>query len=298
MALVHANGGCDNCSSHAHEMVHAHLGEITTELDMRFCSPECRDMYVSEMLISPKIDHSHKAELLESFPHLTGSHERIQGSMEAARHTHKKAQTATVHTKSAENAVSASLLTSLRRKVSSKFVADPNHVASIIVDMTNYFGDKLDTSEEQILSNGKVVMAAVIGQIASNGYTDTDRAKTILTSKWTDALVLAGRSQDFFPTEVVRPKKVVEVPSIKNKELATELATIFSADSDQRKTPDINHLALTNHVNQVVASVIRATGESGYLFMMMFPIDVRVTSQRTKAFAVEGTKVTAVEETK
>lgn len=300
MALVHADGGCDNCSSHAGEMIRTHLGEVTTELDMRFCCPECRDMYVTEMLISPKIDHSHKAELLESFPHLIArQQDRIEGPMGTSKlqqqhhnATHKKAPatTPTVQTKTADPTVNASLLTSLKRKVSSKFVADPNRVASILVDMANYFGDKLDTSEDQILANGKVVMAATIGLIASNGYPDTDRAKSILTGKWIDALVLAGKSQDFFPSDVVRSKKVIEVPSIKNKELATELAMIFSADSDQRKTPDINHLALTNHINQVVAAVIRSAGESGYLFMMMFPIDVRVSTQRTKAVLVEESK--------
>ena len=121
MALAHADGGCDNCSSHAKEMISDHLGEITTQLNMRFCCPECRDLYVAEMISSPRIDHEHKAELLERFPHVksaaeTMSNERIEGLL-GKKHAHKPVPpgTPTALTKTANPPVSASLLTSLRR---------------------------------------------------------------------------------------------------------------------------------------------------------------------------------------
>lgn len=265
-------------------MVHEHLGEVTTELNMRFCSAKCRDVFIQGMLESTRIDHEHKQDLLERFPHLSigaGDAERIEGYMSGRHgHSHKASKAMTVPTKSTNAPMGAGLLTWTKRKVSGTYVVDTNRIADILVDMVNYFSDKLSTSEEQIKTNGSAVIAAMIGNIASNGYTNTERAKGVFVGRWTEALRLAGLSQEFFPANSSRSKKVIEKPSLRNKELATEMAVLFSADSAVRGDNDINYLRLSLHLFSIVDSVIRKTGEAGYLFLLMFPVDIRTSVKR------------------
>ena len=294
MSLPHANAGvCDHCAGSSKEMIREHLGEIVEVLDTRFCSSECRDTYISSMIDSANIDHEHKRELLERFPNvLLAKQQSIAGHMGSTKHSHKEApKPAAAASGSAAPMIRASLFTSLKRKVSGNFVVDTGRISDILIDMTNYFADKLDASEPLIKTNASVVVAAMLGTVASNGYADTERAKSVFVAKWTEALKQAGRSQEFFPTQVERPKKVIETPSLKNKELATELAVLFSANSDARRAPsDINHLHMQMQLFMIVDNVVRKTGQAGYLFLMMFPIDVRGTPERTKVQLEEFTK--------
>lgn len=296
MALACADGSCDLCRGYSRDLINEHLGEVTTQLELKFCGSECRDAFVRSMIEGDRIDAEHKTELLARFPHVGAGaahaphgDKRIEAHISPARHhqSHKAGtMVATSAPQQTTSLVGASLLTSLKRKVSSKLVVDLNRIVSILTDMANYYADKLDTSEAEIVKQASTVMASVLGRIAENGYSDTDRAKDQLWNKMREALRLEGLSQDFFPNETARQAKVPENPSLRIKELGQELAVLFSRSADPRKTNDINQAQLTLDILTVVHKVIQNTGEHGYLFLQIFPLDVR----RIRVVAEEGTK--------
>lgn len=274
MALATA-GNCDHCRSQYKDPITEDLGEVVTHLKVNFCTTTCRDQFIGMAMVSDRLDYEHKEALAGNYPHVVDAH--IEGHLtDHKKHRQEKDKKAVVsNPPSKSEPIQAGVITSLRRKFTNKIVVDLSAISSDLIKRVEYYSSRMDTSEAQIAADGEAVMASLMGRISEKGYPDLVKARAQIARKLHDAVRLAANSQDYFPqSQSIEIKKSHQTPSWSNKELGSELAGWFLASADPSKDY-FNQLLMTQHILTIVLKVIEATGVAGYLFLSVFPIDVR-----------------------
>jgi len=269
------SGKCDHCRKQCKEPLVEDLGEVVTPIKAAFCTENCRDQFIGKALVSEKLSYEHKEALAGNYPHLMDAH--VEGHMaEHKKHRTEKDKKAVVSNPPARTEpIQAGVLTSLRRKFSNKTVVDTAAIASDLIKRVDYYASRMAASDTQIVADGEAVVASMMGRISERGYLDLKKARTVIVGKFREAVKLAGNSQDYFPQEkTAEIKKSQQNPSWSNKELGGELAQWFLASADPSKDR-FNHLLMSMQLLAVVQKVMDATGTSGYLFLYIFPIDLR-----------------------
>ena len=287
MALPVGQAACDRCRGQYKTPVQAHLGEVVTPLHLNFCSEDCRDQFITAALTSDKLDREHKLEILEQHPHLRDAH--IEGLL--SHHKHSKQAMASAKVEESKpirgggDAVEASLITALKRRVSDKVVVDTNRIASDLIKRVQYYASRLDNSEAQVPADAEAVPAPAMGRVAEMGYTDVTKARAMLRVRFQEAMRYQNSSQDYFPQSnaTKAPSKASENPSWSNKELGVELASLVVRSANPAKGGSVNTAQMALDVMQVVQRVIDATGEAGYLFLLIFPFDLRTGRREADA---------------